>query len=89
MKKKILLEILKIACEEVYVQQKIFKDSTFSQLLLKDFAETFQNAYWEIVMIFLDRNTPNNKDLNATNKKIKKVSWHRCWSKIVLLKLFK
>ena len=47
MKKKILLEILKIACEEVYVQQKIFKDSTFSQLLLKDFAETFQNAYWE------------------------------------------
>ena len=25
----------------------MFKDSTFSQVLLKDFAETFQKAYWE------------------------------------------
>ena len=24
-----------------------FKDSTFSQVLLQDFAETFSNAYWE------------------------------------------
>ena len=31
-------------------------------------------------MILLCRNTPNNKDLDATNKKIKKVTWHRCWS---------
>ena len=31
-------------------------------------------------MIFLGRNTPNNKDLDATNKKIKKVTWHSCWS---------
>ena len=31
-------------------------------------------------MIFLGRNTPNNKDLDATNKKIKKVTWHRSWS---------
>ena len=39
--KKTLLETLKITCEEV------FKDSTFSQVLLKDLAETFRNAYWE------------------------------------------
>ena len=26
---------------------KIVKDSTFSQVLLRDFAETFQNGYWE------------------------------------------
>ena len=25
----------------------IFKDSAFSQVLLKYFAETFQNAYWD------------------------------------------
>ena len=25
----------------------IFNDSAFSQVLLKDFVETFQNAYWE------------------------------------------
>ena len=31
-------------------------------------------------MIFLGRNTPINKDLDATNKKIKKVMWHRSWS---------
>ena len=29
-------------------------------------------------MIFL--NTPNNKDLDAINKIIKKVTWHRCWN---------
>ena len=37
-------------------------------------------------MIFLRRNTPNNKDLDATNKNIKKVTWHRCWS-ISIMKL--
>ena len=44
-KKKIQPEILKITCEESYVQERIFKDSTFSQVLLKDFTETFQNTY--------------------------------------------
>ena len=31
-------------------------------------------------MIFLGGNTPNNKDLDATKKKVKKVTRHRCWS---------
>ena len=31
-------------------------------------------------MIFLGRNTPNNKYLDATNKKVKKVTWHSCRS---------
>ena len=29
-------------------------------------------------MIFL--NTPNNKDLDAMSKIIKKVTWRRCWN---------
>ena len=41
------METLKITCKEVHVQERIFKDSTFWQVLLKDFVETFQNAYWE------------------------------------------
>ena len=35
-------------------------------------------------MIFYGRNTPNNKDIDATNKKIKKVTWRRCWSISIL-----
>ena len=31
-------------------------------------------------MIFLGRNTPNNKYLDATNKEVKKVTWHSCRS---------
>ena len=31
--------------EEVHVQQRVLEDSTFSQLLLKDFAETFLNVH--------------------------------------------
>ena len=34
-------------------------------------------------MVFLGRNTLTNKDLDATNKKIKKVTWHSCWSKSI------
>ena len=40
--KKILLETLNIASEEVHAWQKFFKDSTISQVLLKSFVETFQ-----------------------------------------------
>ena len=42
-----ILKILKIICEKAHVQEKFFKDSNFSKVLLKDFAETFQNAYRE------------------------------------------
>ena len=45
--KKILLETLKITSEKVHIKQRFFKDSTFSQVLLKNFAETLQNAYGE------------------------------------------
>ena len=31
-------------------------------------------------MISLGRNAPKNNDPNVTNKKIKKVTWDRCWS---------
>ena len=89
--KKILLETLKITCEEVQVQQRIFKDITFSQVLLKNFAETFLTErstrfsdtcpkltaiFRKIVVIFLGKNTPNNKFLDVTNKLIKKVTWN-------------
>ena len=30
-----------------FVYSKAFKDSAFSQVLLKNFAEIFQNSYWE------------------------------------------
>ena len=43
--RKKILAILKISSQDVYMQQRIFKNSTFLQVLLKDFAETFQNAY--------------------------------------------
>ena len=43
--RKILLENLKATCEEVHLQQSFFKVLTFSQVLLKDFAEIFQNSY--------------------------------------------
>ena len=67
------------------MQQRIFKDSTFPQVPLKDFANIVQKAYLEkytfqwhlpefadffrkIVIVFLDRNTPNNTFLDFTNK---------------------
>ena len=31
--------------KKVHVQERFFEDSNFSKVLLKDFAETFQNAY--------------------------------------------
>ena len=43
--RKILLKTLKDTCEKLYVYKRIFKDSTFSQELLKYFAETFQNTF--------------------------------------------
>ena len=82
---KYLTENHKNTCEEVHVKQRNFKDSTFLQVLLRDCAEAFQNAYerctlfsddclkfkvifHKIVIIFLGRNTPNNKFLDVTNK---------------------
>ena len=69
------------------MQQKIFKDSAFSQVLLKDFAQTLQNAYWEKYTFqwhlaeiygydfygyFPWQNTPSSKNHDATNKNLKK-----------------
>ena len=36
--------------------------------------------FLKIVIIFLGRNTPNNKFLDVANKETKKVTWHGCWS---------
>ena len=37
-----------------------------------------------IVIIFLGRNTPNNKFLDVTNKYIKTFTWNRCSSLSVM-----
>ena len=49
------------------------RSTPFSDTCLK-----FTAIFCEIVIIFLGRNTPNNKFLDVTNKETKKVMWHRC-----------
>ena len=51
------------------------RSTPFSDTCLK-----FTAIFCEIVIIFLGRNTPNNKFLDVTNKETKKVTWRRCWS---------
>ena len=38
----------------------------------------------KVVIIFLRRNTPNNKFVNVTNKETNKVMWHRCSSQSIM-----
>ena len=79
--KKILLETLKITCDEVLVYSKGFlKIYFFPQVLSKHFAKIperllekcfFQWHFSEIYRYFL---------WDVTNKETGKVMWHRCWS---------
>ena len=98
--KKILLETLKIICAEMcskaFLKIQLFH-RYFQKILLKhsrtltERGTSFSDAclkctaiFRKIVMIFLARNVPIIKFLDATNKETKKVMWHRCWSSSIM-----
>ena len=51
----------------------------FSNACLK-----FMVIFHKIVIVFLGRNTPNNKFLNVTSKETNKVMWHYCWNPSII-----
>ena len=55
------------------------RSTPFSDTCLK-----FTAIFCEVVIIFLGRNTPNNKFLDVTNKETKNVMWRRCRSPYIM-----
>ena len=78
------------SCTVKFFLRNSFFISTFKRFF-RNIAECLQGKVhlldtftWNLQLFFHSRSTPNNNFLDVTNKGIKKVMWHCCWSLFIM-----